>query len=84
MFCIIFMNFYDGIETFSLKESYIFALPVFFYIGIMRILDMGTGLNAQIISTSTYWRFEFFTGLILLSLALPLTFFHKKIQRIVL
>jgi O-antigen/teichoic acid export membrane protein len=78
MFCIIFMNFYDGIETFSLKESYVYALPVFFYIGIMRILDMGTGLNAQIISTSIYWRFEFFTGLILLSLALPLNYFLTK------
>ena len=78
MFCIIFMNFYDGIETFSLKESYIYALPVFFYIGMMRILDMGTGLNAQIISTSTFWRFEFFTGLILLSLALPLNYYLTK------
>lgn len=78
MFCIIFMNFYDGIETFSLKESYVFALPVFFYIGVMRILDMGTGLNAQIISTSIFWRFEFFTGLILLSLALPLNYYLTK------
>ena len=78
MFCIILMNFNDGIETFSLKESYIFALPVFFYIGMMRILDMGTGLNAQIISTSTYWRFEFFTGLILLSLTLPLSYLLTK------
>jgi len=78
MFCLIFMNFYDGIETFSLKESYIYALPVFFYIGMMRILDMGTGLNAQIISTSTFWRFEFFTGLILLSLALPLNYYLTK------
>ena len=78
MFCIIFMNFNDGIQTFSLKESYLYALPVFFFIGTMRILDMGTGLNAQIISTSTYWRFEFFTGLILLSLALPLNYFLTK------
>jgi O-antigen/teichoic acid export membrane protein len=78
MFCIIFLNFYDGIQTFSLKEGYTLALPVFFYIGIMRILDMGTGLNAQVISTSIYWRFEFFTGLILLSLALPLNYFLTK------
>jgi O-antigen/teichoic acid export membrane protein len=78
MFCIIFMNFNDGVLTFSLKESYIYALPVFFFIGVMRILDMGTGLNAQIISTSTYWRFEFFTGLILLSLALPLNYILTK------
>jgi O-antigen/teichoic acid export membrane protein len=78
MFCIIFLNFNDGIQTFSLKEGYALALPVFFFIGIMRILDMGTGLNAQVIATSTYWRFEFFTGLILLSLALPLNYFLTK------
>jgi O-antigen/teichoic acid export membrane protein len=78
MFCVIFLNFNDGIETFSLKEGYALALPVFLFIGIMRILDMGTGLNAQIISTSTYWRFEFFTGLILLSLALPLNYVLTK------
>jgi O-antigen/teichoic acid export membrane protein len=78
MFCIIFMNFNDGVQTFSLKESYVLALPVFFFIGVMRILDMGTGLNAQIISTSTYWRFEFYTGLVLLTLALPLNYFLTK------
>ncbi len=78
MFCIIFLNFTDGIETFSLKEGYTLALPVFLFIGLMRIMDMGTGVNAQIISTSTFWRFEFFTGLILLSLALPLNYFLTK------
>jgi O-antigen/teichoic acid export membrane protein len=78
MFCIIFMNFNDGIQTFSLKEGYRLALPVFLFIGFMRIIDMGTGVNAQIISTSTYWRFEFFTGIILLSVALPLNYFLTK------
>lgn len=78
MFALILMNFNDGIQTFSLKEGYILALPVFVYIGIMRILDMGTGVNAQIISTSTYWRFEFFTGIILLGLALPLNYILTK------
>lgn len=78
MFCLIFMNFNDGIQTFSLKQGYILALPVFMYIGLMRILDMGTGLNAQIISTSTFWRFEFFTGVILLAMALPLNYFLTK------
>ena len=33
---------------------------------------MGTGLNSQIIGTSTYWRFEFTSGIILLALTLPL------------
>ena len=33
---------------------------------------MGTGVNAQIIGTSTFWRFEFLCGLVLLALMLPL------------
>lgn len=78
MFSLILMNFNDGIQTFSMKEGYILALPVFLIIGIMRILDMGTGLNAQIISTSTFWRFEFFTGVILLAMALPLNYILTK------
>lgn len=78
MFSLILMNFTDGIFTFSMKETYTQALPVFIFIGLMRILDMGTGLNSQIIATSTYWRFEFFTGIILLATALPLNYFLTK------
>jgi len=74
MFSLIVLNFNDGIFTFALKSSYNLALPVFLLIGLMRILDMGTGLNAQIIGTSVYWRFEFFTGIILLAMALPLNY----------
>jgi O-antigen/teichoic acid export membrane protein len=78
MFCLIMLNFDDGIFTFSMKSSYTLALPVFLFIGLMRILDMGTGLNAQIIATSIYWKFEFFTGIILLAMALPLNYFLTK------
>ncbi|MEO8584065.1 MAG: lipopolysaccharide biosynthesis protein [Flavitalea sp.] len=78
MFCLIFMNFTDGIHTFSLKETYTLALPAFLFIGLMRILDMGTGLNSQIIGTSVFWRFEFFTGIVLLTLTLPLNYLLTK------
>ena len=72
MFCLIWLNFDDGISTFNLQEGYRAAKWVFFYIGISRIIDMGTGLNSQIIGTSTYWRFEFMSGIILLAITLPL------------
>jgi O-antigen/teichoic acid export membrane protein len=39
---------------------------------------MGTGLNSQIIGTSTLWRFEFFTGMILLAITLPLNYVLAK------
>lgn len=72
MFSLIWLNFDDGITTFHLQEDYRAAIWVFFFIGISRIIDMGTGLNSQIIGTSTFWRFEFTSGMILLALTLPL------------
>src|SRR5437763_4329705 len=78
MFCLVWINFDDGIKTFHIQQSFTAAKWVFFYFGITRIIDMGTGVNAQIIGTSTYWRFEFITGLILLAMMLPLNFFLTR------
>lgn len=74
LFCLIWLNFDDAIRNFHIQPAFLQAKWVFFYIGITRIIDMGTGVNAQIIGTSTFWRFEFITGLILLTLTLPLNY----------
>jgi len=78
MFSLIWLNFTDGIFTFHLKSQYIDARWVFFYIGLMRIVDMGSGVNAQIINTSTLWRFDFITGIILLAITLPFNYIMTK------
>jgi len=78
MFCLIWLNFTEGVFTFQLQRGYLDAKWVFFYIGLMRIIDMGTGVNAQIIATSTRWRFDFVTGLILLLITLPLNYVLTK------
>jgi len=78
MFALIWLNFSDGISTFNMQPGYKAAMWVFFYIGLMRIIDMGTGVNSQIIGTSTFWRFDFYTGIILLSLTLPLNYILTK------
>lgn len=78
MFSLVWLNFEDGIFIFHLQNGYIDAKWVFFFIGLMRIVDMGTGVNAQIISTSTLWKFEFYTGVVLLSLTLPLNYILTK------
>jgi len=75
MFVLIWLNFTDGVRTFNLKDDYLLARPIFFYIGLTRIVDMGTGVNTQIIGTSTFWRFEFFTGIMLMILTLPANYF---------
>lgn len=78
MFALIWLNFTDGIVTFNLQAAYLDARWVFFFIGLYRIIDMGTGVNAQIIATSTLWRFEFYTGTLLLLITLPLTYVLTK------
>lgn len=74
IFSLIWLNFTDGIFTFKMQKVYLDARWIFFYIGLYRIIDMGTGVNSQIIATSTRWRFEFLTGVILLLITLPLNY----------
>jgi O-antigen/teichoic acid export membrane protein len=80
MFSLIWLNFSDGVFTFKMQKGYLDARWIFFYIGLYRIVDMGTGVNSQIIGTSTRWRFEFVTGVILLLLTLPLNYVLTKYQ----
>jgi O-antigen/teichoic acid export membrane protein len=78
MFLLIWINFRDGVLTFHLKPDYLEAQTPFLFIGLMRIIDMGTGVTNQIIGTSTYWRFDFFTGLILTAVTLPMNYLLTK------
>jgi O-antigen/teichoic acid export membrane protein len=78
MFTLIWINFEDAIETFHLQPVYRDARWVFLYFGLTRIVDMGTGVNGQIIGTSIFWRFDFITGMVLLGVMLPLNFFLTR------
>lgn len=78
MFALIWLNFTDGVDTFHLQQNYKDAQWVFLFIGLMRIIDMGTGVSSQIIATSSRWHFEFYTGIILLLITLPLNYFLTK------
>jgi O-antigen/teichoic acid export membrane protein len=78
LFLLIWLDFTDAVTTFHLKETYLNAYYVFLLLGTTKIIDMGTGVNSQIIGTSTYWRFEMVSGIILLTLMLPLNYFLTK------
>ena len=78
LFLLIVLNFTDAVTTFHLKGTYLDAYYVIILLGLTKIVDMGTGLNAQIIATSTYWRFEMVSGVILLMLMLPLSYILTK------
>jgi len=78
IYALIVINFIDAVNTFHLKESYLDGFYVFLLLGATKIIDMGTGVNSQIIGTSTYWRFEMTSGIILLVLMLPLNYILTK------
>jgi O-antigen/teichoic acid export membrane protein len=78
LFALIWLNFTDGVLTFHLKQDYLDARIVFLFIGLTKLVDMGTGVNSQIIATSIYWKFEFISGIILLAITLPLNYILTK------
>ena len=74
----LWLNISQGIQILHIKNEYADGLSVMFILGMVRIIDAGTGLNALVINTSTFWRFDFYSGIILLAFRLPLTYLLIK------
>jgi len=72
-FCV-WLNFTDAINYFVINPEYLEGKYVFFLLGMVTIIEMGTGVNGQIIGTSTYWRFELWTSLLMTALIIPLSY----------
>jgi O-antigen/teichoic acid export membrane protein len=70
----ILMNFEHGITVFGINPAYLEGKWVFGLLGLVTIIELGTGVNGQIIATSTYWRFELWTSLILTLMIIPLSY----------
>ncbi len=71
----IWLCYEDGIIALHLNPVFLEGKFVVLLFGLRLIIDMGTGVNGQIIGTSNFWKFEFLTGLILLLLIAPLNYF---------
>lgn len=78
IFLLVWLCYTDAVITFKLKPAYLESLWIFFFVGLARVVDLGTGVNSTIIGTSTYWRFELVSGIVLLALAIPLNYFLVK------
>ncbi|MEP6675274.1 MAG: lipopolysaccharide biosynthesis protein [Ferruginibacter sp.] len=72
-FCM-WLNYTQAIVFFGINPDYLEGKWVFLLLGIVAIIEMGTGVNAQIIGTSNYWRFELWTSLLLTVLIIPLSY----------
>lgn len=74
-FFLIWLNFSEAIHVLNINPDYLQGKWVFFILGIVTIIEMGTGVNAHIIATSVYWRFELWTSILLTVLIIPLSYY---------
>ncbi len=78
LFFNIWLNYDDGLRFLHIEEKYAAGKTVFLILGIYNMLELGTGINAAVISTSPAWRFEFYSGLLLLAISIPLNVFMAR------
>jgi O-antigen/teichoic acid export membrane protein len=74
----IWLNVREGIAVLNIQKDYLDGMTVLLVLSMVRIIDAGTGLNAMVINTSTFWRFDFISGVVLIGLRLPLTYYLIK------
>ncbi|HVX49253.1 MAG TPA: polysaccharide biosynthesis C-terminal domain-containing protein [Chitinophagaceae bacterium] len=74
----VWLNLLDGMQVLHIQGAYTAALQVILVIGATRIIDAGTGVNQTIIITSNRWTFEFYSGIIILALRVPLAYLLVK------
>ena len=71
----IWLNVVPLIDVLHIPETWKYGLSTMFFICIARTIDASTGLNNMIIGTSTFWKFDFISGVILLAIRIPATWF---------
>lgn len=74
----IWLNIEDAYDVFGIQEAYKSGLYIILILGITRLIDAGTGVNSEIIGTSTQWRFEFFSRILLILVFIPLNYILIK------
>jgi O-antigen/teichoic acid export membrane protein len=74
----LWLNLVPAMQVFHIQGDYAAGIGVVLVLSLLRIIDAGTGLNQMVINTSTFWRFDFYSGIILLAFRLPLTYFLIK------
>jgi O-antigen/teichoic acid export membrane protein len=71
----IMLNVYEAFNVMPIQVEFKAGILVMLALGIARIIDAGTGVNGIIIATSTSWRFDFISGVIMLAIRIPVTYF---------
>jgi hypothetical protein len=77
-FGFIWVNFEPFIYILHLNKEFLSGKYVLLILSIANIIEMGTGINGQIIGTSTLWKFEFYTNIILGVIITTCSYFFTK------
>lgn len=78
LFGLIWLNFHNAFKILNINEAYLQGQTVLLLLGFTKIVEMGTGVNAQIIVTSRYWKMDLITNVILLFTLIPLNYLLIK------
>ena len=73
IFLAIWLNI-DQLFSF-LPSDYAEGKYVVLVLCITRIIDLGTGINGEILITSNFWRFNFITHVLLIALSIPINYY---------
>lgn len=71
-----------GVLFLNMHNAVIFLGPlfkpmteIFVIMGAAKLIDLGTGLNSQILLLSKFWKVDFITNMLFVALSLPLNYF---------
>lgn len=83
LFSLILLTVPDVVEMLNFfgrktNADYSIIIQIVLFMGLAKVIDMGAGINAQIIVTSSFWRFDFISNILYTFLALPLNFILIK------
>jgi len=71
----IILNVKEAITILGIQANYLTGLEVMMVLGLVRLVDAGTGVNGTIIATSNYWKFDFISGVVMLTILIPLNYY---------
>jgi O-antigen/teichoic acid export membrane protein len=76
IWCMLLLNVNNATSFFGTRYS---SLPTLLLIlGLSKLIDLGTGMNAQILLSSKYWRIDFISSMCFVILSIPLNVFLVK------
>lgn len=78
LFMMVWLNLDSVFEILHIPELYLEGRYIILFLGLSKVLDLGTGVNEQIIGTSNMWRFQFYSTLALLVASIPMNIWLIK------